>query len=639
MAFSALRFAPAPALGITLSLATLLTACAGGNSVVVVSGGDGGAASCPADQHADTTGACIPGPAPECEAGSMKAPGELACAPIGWTECDAGFEKDPSGWGCREVLAENCAGATRAALGDKSCVPVGDCTAPFPPPNATLFVSATGATNATHFRSIESAALASQAGDVIAIDAGTYRESVQTDRAVTLVGRCAEQVILDGTGLTTPGLIIEARTTVRGLTLRKFPTGIQLSAGLDISDSVLTDNGDAGIYSEGSAIDLQVARTVIRNTTPSSIPTAFGIDLALGTDAVVVDSEISGSEGAGIIVVAGNTLKLSSSVIRDSKGDSKGEGGMGINAQGGDVTVSGSAFIGNTDSGLRSGKKGSLTVERSVVRATKSGSHGFGTGLAAAEGSTLTATKVVVTGTQGVGAACAGSKLSITDSVIRAQVASPDGEFGDGVYAFASGTLDLSRVAVLDNGRAGVDILDSGTEATLDHVLVSGTKPMATGTMGLGIGIGFASHATVKSTVITSSHHTGIYVFDGSTLDASSTAVRDTSVEVSGVPLGHGIFIADSPHTVISKCEVRRSAGIGLAFSRSSAIVASSTIADNAVGIHTQDGSMLMQVDVAPSSPSGNAVSVTADSSFEGNETRIGSGTVPLPDPLPGPKL
>jgi hypothetical protein len=67
--------------------------------------------------------------------------------------------------------------------------------------------------------------------------------------------------------------------------------------------------------------------------------------------------------------------------------------------------------------------------------------------------------------------------------------------------------------------------------------------------------------------------------------------------------------------------------------------VASSPTADNAVGIHTQDGSMLMQVDVAPSSPSGNAVSVTADSSFEGNETRIGSGTVPLPDPLPGPKL
>jgi len=130
---SALR-ATVTSLGVGLVL--LLGACAGAGSVVVV-GGDGGAGACPADQHADTTGTCVAGPPPECEAGSMKAPGELVCAPIGWSDCEGGFEKDPSGWGCKELLAEGCTGATRAALGQKSCVPVGDCNAPFPPANAT----------------------------------------------------------------------------------------------------------------------------------------------------------------------------------------------------------------------------------------------------------------------------------------------------------------------------------------------------------------------------------------------------------------------------------------------------------------------------------------------------------------------
>lgn len=624
--------------GIALAgLFPLLAACAGSDTVVVVSG-DGGTAACPAGQHADTTGACVAGPPSECEAGQMKPLGELFCVPIGWSDCEGGFEKDPSGWGCREIVAEACTGATRAALGEKSCVPVGDCSAPFPPSNATLFVSATGATNATHFRSIESAALASRAGDVIAIDTGVYRESVQLDRAVTLVGRCAEQVVLDGTGLTTPGLIVKARSTVRGVTIQKFSTGVDLSAGLDITDSLLTDNGDAGIYSEGSAIDLSMKRTVIRGTTPRTLVTAFGVDLALGTSADIADSEITANEGSNIIVGAGNQLELATSVIRDGALDSHGEGGLGINAAGGEATITHSAFLGNIEAALRAGKAGTITVDHSVVRGTKSGSHGFGSGLAAADGSTLTASKIVVTGTQGVGATSFGSKVSLTDAVVRAQVPAPDGDFGDGVYVFGAGTLSLTRVAILDNARAGADVFDARTEASFDHVLISGTKPLPTGTMGLGIAAGSGSHASVTSTVIASNRHTGIYVFDGSTLDATKTSIRDTSTQTSGVPLGHGILVTDSKRAVITGCEIRRSAGIGLAFSRSAAIVTGSTVADNAVGIHAQDGSTLVQVDAPPASPSGTDVAVSADTTFEGNATRIGSGTVPLPDPLPGPK-
>jgi hypothetical protein len=70
------------------------------------------------------------------------------------------------------VLASSCGGATRAALGSKTCVPVADWNAPFPPPNATLFVSASGPDTGNKFRSIYTAVRAARAGDVIAVDAG-----------------------------------------------------------------------------------------------------------------------------------------------------------------------------------------------------------------------------------------------------------------------------------------------------------------------------------------------------------------------------------------------------------------------------------------------------------------------------------
>lgn len=630
------RFALLPFLASSLAgllwLSLSATGCAGGNRVVVA--GDGGPDDCPAEQHKDTTGACVPGPAPECEPGSMKALGDPACAPIGWSDCGDGFEKDPSGWGCREVLAAECSGATRGALGSTTCVPVGDCDAPFPPPNARLFVSATGATDATHFRSLYAAALASRAGDVIAVDSGVYRESAQFDRSVSVVGRCAEKVIFDGTGLSTPGLIVLARMNVSGLTLRKFNVAIDLSNGIVLEDTVIEDSRDVGIYADAPSIQAKVARTVIRNTTAVGMQTAFGIDLANGTTMDLVDSEITKSEGAGLIVTPGSKVNITTSVIRSSQFDRKGTGGYGVNGQGGDATIRGSAFIDNSDTGVRAYKGATFDVQRSVIRGTRAGDLGRGYGLVASTGSTLTAKDVVVTETVGIGIVSEGSKATVTNAVVRAQRPAPDGDFGDGVYVFNGGSLSLSRVAILDNARSGADVFDAKTEATFEHVLLSDTKALPAGDMGLGIAVAFGAHAKLDATVVANNRHTGIYAFEGATLDVTKTAVRNTALQGARQPLGHGILATDSRRVVLTDSEVRHSAGIGVALAGSSAIISGCTIADNAVGIHVQDGSTLSQVVTVPKEPSGLSVEVSEDTKFEGNATRVGNGVVPLPDPL-----
>jgi hypothetical protein len=444
-------------------------------------------------------------------------------------------------------------------------------------------------------------------------------------------------VILDGSNpsITTPGLIIDAQTTVRGITVRKFPTGAQLSAGLTVEDSVFDGNYDVGIYAEGTKITAKVVRSVIRNTVTRDYPTAFGIDLALGTTMDLVDSAIVASAGGNIIVVPGNTIHITGSVIRDGSGDKKNTGGYGLNGQGGSATIERSAFLHNADTGVRSYKGSSVTITDSVIRSTQIGDLGRGYGLVAANGAKLDATRVNIVDTQGVGVVVQGSTATLTDSVVRAQGPVLDGDFGDGVYAFGAAKLTVTNTAIVDNARQGVASFDKDTETTLDRTLISGTKPLPGGTMGLGLGVAFGGHASLTSSAILDSHHCGIYVFEGATLDVLASVIRNTQTQLAREPLGHGILVTDSPHVTFVRSEIRKSAGVGLALAATPAFVAQAVIAENAVGIHVQDGSTLREVDAVSGDPQGLDVDVTKDTVFEGNGSKVGNGTIPLPAPLP----
>ena len=57
-------------------------------------------------------------------------------------------------------------------------------------------------------------------------------------------------------------------------------------------------------------------------------------------------------------------------------------------------------------------------------------------------------------------------------------------------------------------------------------------------------------------------------------------------------------------------------------------------VADNAIGIAAQGGTTLEQVATVPDVPADGVVSVSVDTTFTGNITRVGAGNVPLPSPL-----
>ena len=140
-------------------------------------------------------------PEDDCPPGTGPVIGSSTCEPVGWTDCPSGFVPDPSGWGCAEVVATSaCTGAMREAVGESACQPIGDCSAAFPPPDASFFVRADytdAELDATHFRKVGEALAAAPAGAVIAVDSGLYVEGLSITKPVTLSGRCAEEVTIE----------------------------------------------------------------------------------------------------------------------------------------------------------------------------------------------------------------------------------------------------------------------------------------------------------------------------------------------------------------------------------------------------------------------------------------------------------
>jgi hypothetical protein len=56
-------------------------------------------------------------------------------------------------------------------------------------------------------------------------------------------------------------------------------------------------------------------------------------------------------------------------------------------------------------------------------------------------------------------------------------------------------------------------------------------------------------------------------------------------------------------------------------------------ISQNAVGLHAQDGSMLLDVDAPPMTRGARDVAVTKTTVFDFNQTKLGTGQVAVPMP------
>lgn len=310
-------------------LALRLLALALVASVAACGGSDGGGAT-------TTPTANDPGTAPDhvtlptCGAGQMAKAGSPSCAPVGPLGPPDGFEAAADGaWGFRAIVpARVCGAAERASIGSAACAPIDDCSAPFPPANAKLVVSATGMTLA--------AALAIAGdGDTIAIDEGTYA-SVIVDRDVNLVGRCASKVVFQAAGAGKEnGVGVDGGHTVgvKSITFRGFEFGIWAGGAgtkAKVERAIFEKGGAAAWVVSGASLDFSKSLVTSEGTSASAL--VDGIIVARNASATITDSEFRGMhvaiDGFGVgthvtasrLVVSERSPELLSPLVVASEG-------------------------------------------------------------------------------------------------------------------------------------------------------------------------------------------------------------------------------------------------------------------------------------------------------------------------------
>lgn len=645
------------------SLALALACCAAGCDAE----GDGSeppgatsgpTATCPAGQAratgVDGSERCAPALAGACAPGTMPRLGSDACEPVGWHDCPAGFVTDPSGWGCADVLpAEPCQGATRDALGNAACVPIGDCDAPFPPADADLHVDAAfaGDGDPTHFVTIAAALAAAGPGESIAVASGTYAEKVVIAEDVTLVGRCAAEVVIVAPPTSAPAvaLLPGAAASVRGVTVRGGSPAFRVPSGasLVLEDALVDGAGNEGLRVPGGTVT--VVRSVVRATAPSTPGSqTIGVMAYDGAEVTIRESALSDNIEAGVgIIDAGTELTVEDSVIRGTRAQPNGEGGIGAKAYDGSrLVIRRSALVANRQVQVLVGGPGtSAEVTASVARDLVMDDQfaaGFAWGVSVSRGAQLDLTDFALVRTPVIGLAVDDdSALRGTRVVVRDGQGSGWMGMGMAGYAGKGGQLSLADSALVGNTGADLFSEGAGSLVRLDRVLMDGTLPVAAspqgpaGRGGVAVGALHGGRAELVDCAITRGAEVGIEALH------AGTSVDALRVLVSGVRptqqdhFGHGLLARDGAAATVEGCWFRDNDGVALAFAAATGTVRGTWLSQNAIGVHVQGGSTLREADLQSALPAGALEVVLApDTVLWDNEERIAGGALPLPDPL-----
>jgi hypothetical protein len=519
----------------------------------------------------------------DCPAGSQAQIGTLGCAPVGWSQCPAGFSQDSSGWGCVATLPSSpCTGATRESLGNGGCVSIGDCSAPFPPAPATLFVDdsySAAQLDATHFTRITDALAAAVAGATIAIEAGTYSEALAPTRGVKLVGRCAAQVELSAPATTQPALAVIGTKAVelQGVTIRSSLLGARVEMGgqLTVRQSVFAANLRSGLQVLDPGTEVTLAETVVRDTVKDPATNSFGQGIAasFGARVTLTDVALIGNGETGLFLDRmGTRAKATRVVVAGTlPRASTGRLGWGIAVQGGAQLELDSAVVrDNRVTGLLVAQAPSkATVRESEISDTHPGKDNTGTEVAVNVsvflGGTLDWTGGAIVRTAQTHLQVQASTAILRNVTLRGMM--PALPASRAVLASEGAALTLEHSAIVDAVGSGLDAMDPATVVTLDHVAIEGTLPDPT-RAGTGSGLRVQDQAKVTANQVVLSHGSsaGALALGGGQLTLTDCIVGGTRAGsgADGGEAGYGLVAQAGGVLTVARSLIEKNIGAGV---------------------------------------------------------------------------
>jgi hypothetical protein len=521
---------------------------------------------------------------------------------------------------------------------------------------------------------------------------------VMKRRAVSIIGRCTEKVVMkQAAGVIGSAFEIGKGddVLVKNMSFRGYNAAIAALGGSTKLDSLAIEEGLlAGVAAGNFGTEVSLVNVVVRGMHPrSGAVEGYGVFASAGASVVIDDSVFSGNESINVAATkADTTLTLRRSIVRDGKPlTSKGTLGLGLNsAEGATITVEESAVIDNAAAGFgvvsaAGGAQSTGILRRSVIRGTKRDlvkKTGRGldvtSGHAVVEESTIGSSSdmevnamggaIELTSTTLLGApTLAGDERgatgilanNATTTVRKVAIIAPKA----GVEVQSKGRLDMASSLVLgtrtgpksyENGRyVGLGIVVESTaslvlaastlqdthtigltvagQADVTSTLIRGTRASLDRLAGRGMSVVSGGVATLTGSAIVDNTESGILVTAaGSSLTMTGTTIGDTGFDPAG-SFGFGLVFFGDVTGTIENSTITGSKGVGFAVGAAAAFVRSTTISRNAIAVHAQDGTTLSEGEAAGDD---RAFVISNDTRFIDNQTRVGSGFVPLPTVL-----
>ena len=400
-------------------------------------------------------------------------------------------------------------------------------------------------------------------GGLVAVAAGTYVENLELDQdhdGVEIAGRCAELVVIDGSGAEEAGVrISRGELGLRNVTvaggwrgIEVIASGFPASARLVARDLLLEGNHETGLLAmyTGTSVDLEGA--TVRDTQPRPDGTfGGGIAVVEGASLVARDLLAEGNHDFGLIVLdAGTSVELVDSTIRNTQPLPTGASGRGIAVQDGASLVAGGlALEGNHDVGLFAADAGtSVDLENPTVRDTQPRPDGRGGwGISVQLGASLVARGLLLEGNHHISlvASQAGTSVDLEAATIRDTQPLVDGTFCGGIAVSAGASLAARSVLFEENRGGGLGATGLGTEVSLNDVTVRDTQPLPDGTFGRGINVQEGASLVAQDLLLERNHEIGLCAAGlGTTVSLEDATVRGTRPLPDG-SFGRGIAVQE----------------------------------------------------------------------------------------------
>lgn len=489
---------------------------------------------------------------------------------------------------------------TFPVLGLEGCQPLGDeCPrdgfpeVPSTVPGARIFVlsgSVAGdGTEGAPFGSIGEAVEAAEAGDVVVIGAGTYREPVVVDRDLTLWGRCVGDTVIDapppwaeGSGAVTvlPGTSV----TVRNLTVTGALQGVHSRGDVTLEGvwvHAATDVG-VGCWAGHATLD----HVLVDSTAPA--PTHAG-DSGYGLFVAGEGAEAAASVSASVFeglscgsVVAyeqAATASLGDVLIRNPRFDPSCGFTVGLEVSFGASASARRLVVEGQSSGVEAwgcassaaGTCSQVELEDAAIGRPGSSAEYVDAGLLVADGGRVVARRLSVDSVEDSGLCALPSvgpppAFDVEDLVVIARQAEGRQRLRTALDATSS-EVSVRRAYVSEAGGGALWL--AGSEATLEDLLVRDTEPFS----GLGDGISITDGGATALVRVRIERSVGAGVSllgpgagesASATLTVEDLAVVDTRTDDEVDLGGYGILLQGPARVSGRRVSVSGNLGVGL---------------------------------------------------------------------------